>query len=222
MHATTKKIIIVPSYFISYAPDGPPLTKQSGEPIKPAYNDWHPVYWGVPHQKLGRLTMALYLFDKMQADSIVFSVGNAVLADGNASESEWTQQYVYQAFDRLSEDFPEWFSQVDTTKLHEKVLKTAKWEKDSINTKTGLINSIRMIVSDLDEQEPAIVTVVTSANHASRALRDGAAAVHHDKLTGRIFLGTFVADTCYGGSPVSDTVVYDLGSVPGISNASSK
>ncbi len=208
-----KRILICKGYFICEKPGVPPLFSQDGVLLKPKFNDWDHVFWGVPGQKLGRLPTALRMADELDVSALIFTIGSARLETGQ-SEADRIMEYVLGCRKRLTSDFPSAFNNGYRFKSELAFMgwlnKVMVFETEGHNTASSL-RSAMSIVADVLKGEDGILLVVSSKNHSSRVLRDTELAVQASSLGQRLTVGVLDADTSYGGKDVEDVVIHDLG-----------
>jgi hypothetical protein len=199
--------------------------------------DWELVCWGDPKAGImGRIPTTISTALLCNPVTIIWSTGATKLVDGTR-ESEHAYDTAIQRYHRLREDFPSQFEEIlpeSSWEFEDWLSRASVFDRDSLNT----VSSMEAAVPILDwvfAGRPGSVYIVTSANHAPRALRDALAIWQHGYVLDRIpdfvrpgewrmkrkpaqalanrqlvTIYAVAAGTSYGGRDPTDTYVEDI------------
>ncbi|MFZ2187589.1 MAG: hypothetical protein WAV46_03145 [Candidatus Moraniibacteriota bacterium] len=220
----TVEVVVMVGYYASEL--GVEITKKDGSKIPSLYGDGHHVWWGSQNYP-GRIPTGLWTAYRTQAAQIIWACCDSYLSDGMC-EAEYMQKYAIDRFDILQTDFPRLFDSAgwfrSKNDFESWIRDISVFDKKSSTTRTVMEEVIKIINEKFGDRTINI-HFVTSANHASRVLRDAAAAFYEgvilnkdgtsrnvaERLRGSAMVNVVVAKTSYGeGNPIR-TVVYDNG-----------
>lgn len=211
-----RRIVHISGYTLGALQSGRHVVARSGAKVTYPHRDWEHVCWGDPaNHLLGRIPMGLWLARYVGAQHIVWSTGASRIPDG-AWESEYMFELAQDSFSRLKRDFPRWFrgKKWQSEEVHREWLKKVSiFDTQSVDTRTSMDFLQRHVAAHLT-RVGMFVYVVSSANHAARALRDAERAFGigmPQPGNPNVILSATPAQTCYGGKTLTDVVVKDLG-----------
>ncbi len=180
----------------SLAEHGPDtgVIKRDGMPARGRFHDWMEVCIGDPAAgRLGRIPLAIRVADIVGAELLIWSTGATYR--GQVSEAEILMQAGLDYLDRVG-------------RPAEPIRKISVLEAESVDTFTSMTAAARMIEHRFGD-EPLMLHLVTSANHAPRVARDAAVAF---SAKPQVLLSIVPAHTSYGGKQPTDVVIHELGS----------
>ena len=138
-----------------------------------SFGDWEKVCWGDKESGLmGRIPTAIYHALICQPKLFIWSTGATQLPSGEY-EAEHAYKTAIERKDRFAEDFPAHFQGLMPNKheFEQWITSISYFECQSKNTATSM-EAVVPVIDEIYGNRPGVLYTVTSANHASRALRD--------------------------------------------------
>ncbi|MDR3570872.1 MAG: hypothetical protein P4L81_01595 [Candidatus Pacebacteria bacterium] len=215
-----QRIVHVSGYSLAEYPELTGVSYKDGTPGNGRFHDWDYVCWGEPARgAMGRIPMAIwYARCIARADQIIWSTGCTKTASGKW-ESEYMFELAHDSFDRLMQDFGGNFEvfrkQFGNEKTYRRWLESRSTFDHQSETTASSMVWLRKHCETYFAGDRMIVSLISSANHAPRVLRDALTSFSSRSMSDynrtRIVLSAVPAETSYGERGPEDTKVFDLG-----------
>lgn len=169
------------------------VKNRAGKSVTGKYFDWDHVCIGNPAAgELGRITMTLYLVERLRPEAVIWSTG-ATFVDG-ISEAQVMLNATIEYL-RDQNEMAAWLKSISIV------------EEDGANTRGSMEEAAKIIRARFGSDEITL-HLVTSNNHAPRVARDAAIAfayIHN------VVLSITPAHTSYGRKRPDDIEIHELG-----------